>query len=481
MKLQTMLQDYPHRVDKPTPNVEVKGISHDSRYVRPGDVYVCLEGLRVDGHIFAGQAVDKGAVAVVATKPIFLPIPVIQVADARHALSYFADRFFAQPSRQLHVVGVTGTNGKTTTTHFLQAIYKAAGKACAVIGTVGIKIDQEYLAGGMTTPEAFDLHRTFHEMIAKQVDTVAMEVSSHSLTWQRVEHVNFTTAVFTNLSHDHLDFHHNMEEYFLAKTHLFRLLKKENGRPQAIINADDAYGKRLLTMLDVPILSYGLAAGADVRGHIAASGVTSTLVVVRYRGLEFEMNVRLPGEFNTCNALAAAATALAEGIAPEVIAEGIGAMEAVPGRLEAVNYQQEYTIFIDFAHTPDGLEEVLHTLTGVPHRRVITVFGCPGDRDRMKRPVMGRIAESYSDVVVVTSDNPASESAETIIREILAGMQTMPVVLPERNEAVRYALSIAGKGDIVLLAGKGHETYQLVGDKHIPYSDKQAVETFFIS
>ena len=480
MKLQELLAGYAYRTENNDLAVNVTGIAHDSRFVKPGDLFVCLEGLRVDGHLFAGQAVEKGAVAVVAAKPLVMPVPVIQVQDTRNALSYLADRFFGQPSKDLHIVGVTGTNGKTTTTHFLQSIYEAAGKTCAVIGTVGIGIDNNYLPVNLTTPEAFDLHRTFHQLRGKKVQNVAMEVSSHSLTWQRVEHVCYSTAIFTNLSHDHLDFHGTMEDYFLAKAHLFDLLQ-EKDYPQAIINADDPYGRRLQSMVKVKTLSYGFKEKADVRGFIASSSVDSTIMVVRYGRREFELNVRLAGEFNAYNALAATAAALAEGIPVDVIACGIDNLETVPGRLEAVNFQQEFSIFIDFAHTPDGLEKVLHTLSQMPHRKLITVFGCPGDRDRAKRPVMGRIAEVYSDIVILTSDNPASESPEAIIQEIRAGMESEPIILPERSEAVRYALSLAQKGDIVLLAGKGHENYQIIGDKHIPYSDRQAVETFFIS
>ncbi len=479
MKLSALLAGYKTSTGQ-YPDVTITGITHDSRYVKPGYLFVCLEGLRVDGHLFAGQAVEKGAAAVVATKPLYLPVPVIMVKDSRHALSYFSDRFFASPSKNLHVVGVTGTNGKTTTTHFLQSIYRAAVRPCAVIGTVGILIDKDYLSGGLTTPEAFDLHRTFAALRERNIGAVAMEVSSHSLAWQRVEHVVFDTAVFTNLSHEHLDFHKTMEEYFRAKAHLFQLVAKAD-RPQAVINWDDPYGRQLASLTDLKVLTYGMQEGADVRGYLAASSVKSTLLTVRYQKKDFELHVHLPGEFNAYNALAAAATALAEGFQPDVIALGIDAVEAVPGRLEAVNYQQEYSIFIDFAHTPDGLEKVLQTLSAMPHRRVITVFGCPGDRDKAKRPVMGRIAELYSDLVVVTSDNPATESPDAIISDILRGMETKPVVLPDRNEAVRYVLSVAEKGDIVLLAGKGHENYQIIGDKHVPYSDRQAVETFFIS
>ena len=479
MKLSALLAGYKTSTGQ-YPDVTITGITHDSRYVKPGYLFVCLEGLRVDGHLFAGQAVEKGAAAVVATKPLYLPVPVIMVKDSRHALSYFSDRFFASPSKNLHVVGVTGTNGKTTTTHFLQSIYRAAGRPCAVIGTVGILIDKDYLSGGLTTPEAFDLHRTFAALRDRNIGPVAMEDSSHSMAWQRVEHVVFDTAVFTNLSHEHLDFHKTMEEYFRAKAHLFELVAKAD-RTQAVINRDDPYGRQLASLTDLKVLTYGMQEGADVRGYLAASSVKSTLLTVRYQKKDFELHVHLPGEFNAYNALAAAATALAEGFQPDVIALGIDAVEAVPGRLEAVNYQQEYSIFIDFAHTPDGLEKVLQTLSAMPHRRVITVFGCPGDRDKAKRPVMGRIAELYSDLVVVTSDNPATESPDAIISDILRGMETKPVVLPDRNEAVRYVLSVAEKGDIVLLAGKGHENYQIIGDKHVPYSDRQAVETFFIS
>ncbi|NLZ92929.1 MAG: UDP-N-acetylmuramoyl-L-alanyl-D-glutamate--2,6-diaminopimelate ligase [Firmicutes bacterium] len=482
MKLSSLLKGYAHQTASQNLDLEVAGIAHDSRYVLPGELYVCLEGMRVDGHFFAGQAVERGAVAVLATKPLNLPVPTIYVSDTRHALSFLSDRFFAHPSRKLHIVGVTGTNGKTTTTHFLQSIYRAAGYAAAVIGTVGIRMDKEYLPGDLTTPEAFALHKTFAEMNQQNIKHVVMEVSSHSLTWCRVEHVEFNTAIFTNLTHDHLDFHKSMQKYFAAKAHLFKKLpKKENGRAQAIINADDHYGKLLLTSLDVPVFSYGLHDNAAVRGFVASTTVGETLVVIRYGNLEFEINVHLPGEYNVYNAIAAVAAALAEGIAPEAIIDGVDNLESIPGRLEAINFQQEFSIFIDFAHTPDGLEKVLTTLSALPHRRLIIVFGCPGDRDRTKRPLMGRIAEAYSDVVIVTSDNPGTESPEGIIREILQGMEHLPVVLPDRNEAVHYALSIADKGDIVLLAGKGHETYQLIGDQHIPYSDKQAVEAFFIS
>jgi UDP-N-acetylmuramoyl-L-alanyl-D-glutamate--2,6-diaminopimelate ligase len=461
-------------------DLEVQGISHDSRFVRPGEVYVCLKGLRTDGHRYAQQAVGKGAVAVVSQEPLNLSVPVICVDDTRHALSFLADRYFARPSSKLNIVGVTGTNGKTTTTHFLQAAYRAAGRPCAVIGTVGIKIDGEYDTATLTTPEAFELHRTLYEMKNRHVADVAMEVSSHSLVWKRVEHVNFSTAVFTNLSHDHLDFHGTMEEYFLAKAHLFNLVATEKDRPRAIINADDPYGRRLLSMVKAPVLSFGLGEDADVRGVIVKEGASSVLSI-HYGGHEFEVVLRLPGRFNVYNVLAAAAAALSDGVDRQAIAEGIGNLLLVPGRMETVNFQQEYNIIIDFAHTPDGLEKVLLTLGNVPHRRLITVFGCPGDRDRTKRPLMGRIAETYSDVVIVSSDNPGSEDPEVIIHEIVAGMETNPIVLPDREEAVRYALSIATKGDIVLLAGKGHETYQLVGDKQVPYSDKQAVETYFIS
>jgi UDP-N-acetylmuramoyl-L-alanyl-D-glutamate--2,6-diaminopimelate ligase len=307
----------------------------------------------VDGHLFAPQAVERGAVAVVSRRMLELPVPVMMVDDTRHALSYLSDRYFAHPSRKLHVVGVTGTNGKTTTTHFLQSIYRAAGRACAVIGTVGIKIGDKYSSAGLTTPEAFDLHRTFHEISRKGISDVAMEVSSHSLTWQRVEHVTFKTGVFLNLSHDHLDFHHSMEEYFLAKARLFSLMQGE-GR-KAVVNGDDQYGRRLLNMVDMPALTFGLGEGVDVRGSIVNRSVDGTLLEVSGGGRTFSFSVHLPGEFNASNALAAAAAALAENIEPEVIARGIDSMATVPGRLEAINFEQEYNIFIDFAHTPTGL------------------------------------------------------------------------------------------------------------------------------
>jgi UDP-N-acetylmuramoyl-L-alanyl-D-glutamate--2,6-diaminopimelate ligase len=479
MKLKTLLKGYMYHGPEQGMDIEIRGINHDSRHVRPGEVYVCLEGLRVDGHRFAPNAVNAGAVAVVATRPMELGIPVIVVEDTRHALSYFSARYFAHPSRKLHVVGVTGTNGKTTTTHFLQSVYREAGRSCAVIGTVGIKVGEDYQPAGMTTPEAFDLQRTLFEMVKNNIRDVAMEVSSHALAWRRADHVEFDMGVFTNLSHEHLDFHKDMEDYFLTKVRLFQMLKGEG--TQAVVNRDDPYGRRLLKMINVPALSFGFGREADVQGRILQRSTTHTDLAITFSNTTFNVQVHLPGEFNAYNALAAAATALAEGLEPAVVARGINGMQSVPGRFETVNFQQDYNIFIDFAHTPDGLEKVLQTLKAVPHRRLITVFGCPGDRDKTKRPVMGRIAEQYSDVVIVSSDNPGSEDPGEIIVDILAGMSSAPVILPDRQDAVRHALSVAGKGDIVLLAGKGHETYQLIGNRHVPYSDRQAVETYFIS
>jgi UDP-N-acetylmuramoyl-L-alanyl-D-glutamate--2,6-diaminopimelate ligase len=423
--------------------------------------------------------VEKGAAAVVARRRLDLAVPVLLAGDTRDAFSFLSDRFFAHPSRRLHITGVTGTNGKTTTTHLLQAVYRAGGLDCAVIGTVGIRLGEQYSAAGLTTPEAFDLHRTFFEVARKGFSHVAMEVSSHSLAWKRVEHVAFDTAVFLNLSHDHLDFHKTMEEYFLAKARLFKLVR--GGKARAVINSDDNFGRRLAGMVEVPVLTFGFGAEAEVRGFIRGRDTTGSDLEVRYGGTGFSLRVQLPGDFNAANALAAAAVALAENFGPSVISRGISGLHSVPGRLEAVNFEQEYNIYIDFAHTPDALEKVLQALKVAPHRRLITVFGCPGERDRAKRPVMGSIAERYSDLVVVTSDNPASEDPEEIIRDILAGMTGRPVVLPDREEAVRYALSQAGRGDIVLLAGKGHENYQLVGGRQVPYSDRRAVETFFFS
>ncbi len=480
MKLAAMLKGYMYQGMADCLDIEISGIKHDSRHICPGELYVCLQGLRMDGHYFAMDAVNAGAAAVVAARPIErLGVPVIVVENTRHALSHLSARYFAHPSRKMHVVGVTGTNGKTTTTHFLQSVYRAAGRPCAVIGTVGIKVGEDYLPGRLTTPEAFDLQRTFFELAKNNVDTVAMEVSSHALSWRRADHVEFDTGVFTNLSHDHLDFHKDMEDYFLTKARLFKMLARSGGR--AVINSDDQYGRRLLKMINMPVTSFGFGREADIQGKILSRSAICTDMEVTFGSTAFNVQVHLPGEFNAYNALAAIAAALAEGLDLEAAVRGINSLKTVPGRLEAVNFQQDYNIFIDFAHTPDGLEKVLQTLKAVPHRRIITVFGCPGDRDKTKRPIMGRIAEKYSDIVVVTSDNPASEDPGVIITDILMGMSTTPIILPERHDAVRYALTTAGKGDIVLLAGKGHENYQLIGDEHLPYSDRQAVETYFIS
>jgi UDP-N-acetylmuramoyl-L-alanyl-D-glutamate--2,6-diaminopimelate ligase len=457
----------------------VAAIAYDSRRVVPGAVFVALKGLRADGGAFVEQAATRGAVAIVSesARPESIAVPWLAVRDARLALALLSDRFFDHPSRRMPVIGVTGTNGKTTTSYLLAAILDAAGLRAGMLGTVAYRIGGEDREASRTTPEAPDVQRLLSEMLRHGCQSAVMEVSSHALSLKRVDGMRFAAGIFSNLTRDHLDFHEDMEAYFLAKRRLFEMLPAD---APGVINMDDPRGAALVEIARRPV-TYAINAAAD----ITPGPVEMTLGGLRFdvktpRG-PVRVSSKLVGRPNVYNILAATATAVSLDVPIDAVERGVAGLSGVPGRFEVVSQAgDDVTVVVDYAHTDDALRNLLETARPLSTRRLITVFGCGGDRDRSKRPLMGMVAARLSDVVVITSDNPRSEDPARIIEEIERGIPAgsqapsrAPVVesLVDRAAAIDRAVAIAAPGDVVLIAGKGHEKYQQIGDRVLPFDD----------
>ena len=432
--------------------VEIRDLAYDARTVTPGAVFFCVPGRQADGHDFAADALERGAVALVVERPLDVDVPQVVVPDARTAMAVAADEFFERPTEELQVVGVTGTSGKTTTTFLLFAMLAAAARRPGLLGTVEARIGGERRGVQRTTPEAIDLQRLFREMLDVGDRSCALEASSHASELHRLDRVRFAALVFTNLSQDHLDFHGDMETYFQAKRRLFLA-----GRPPAAVNVADPYGRRLAQELP-DALTFGFADDAEI-GPQALAGI----------------DVKLRGRFNLENALGALAAGRLLGIADDAIARGIESVRGVPGRFEAIDEGQPFTVIVDYAHKPGALENVLRAARDlVADGRVICVVGAGGDRDRGKRPLMGRLASELADLTIVTSDNPRSEDPQTIIDEIVAGVVGDVDVEPDRAAAISRAIERAHDGDVVLIAGKGAEQGQQLADRTVPFDDREA-------
>ncbi|HEV8440840.1 MAG TPA: UDP-N-acetylmuramoyl-L-alanyl-D-glutamate--2,6-diaminopimelate ligase [Methylomirabilota bacterium] len=462
----------------------VTGIAYDSRKVMPGNLFVAVPGLREDGRRFVGDAVGRGATAVVLEGAAAVPagaIPRIVVPSSREALARLADAYFGHPSRALTVVGITGTNGKTTTSLLVDALFRAGRRVTGVIGTIEYRIGAEARPAGQTTPEALELQSILAEMADHGVSAVTMEVSSHALAFHRADGVEFDVAVFTNLTQDHLDFHQSFEAYRAAKARLFALLASGGKRRRtAVINADDPAGRSMVAGLQIPVITFGLGADADVRPARFVSGIDGIRMEVHTPRGSTAIASPLVGEHNVMNLLGAVGVGLALEMDLAAIGHALGGVSAVPGRFERVEAGQPFLVVVDYAHTPDALERVLTTARKlVIGGRLGVVFGCGGDRDRGKRPLMGGIAARLADRVWVTSDNPRSERPEAIIAEIVAGIPAAGpgairhVTIPDRKTAIRSALGWAVGGDVVVIAGKGHETYQIVGPDVLPFDDRE--------
>lgn len=466
----------------------ITGLTYDSRCVEPGFVFVAIRGLATDGHLWINQAVARGAGAVVVEDGHVVPSGVAwaQVADTRVALARLAAAYYGYPDRDLAVVGVTGTNGKTTTTHLIRSIYQSAGLRTGLCGTVQNLINDTVLPASRTTPESVDLYRMLADMRDAGVQASVLEVSSHALSLHRVDGVEFDGAVFTNLTQDHLDFHRDMDAYLSAKAELFRSLGATSykGRAKfAVVNADDPYGEAVARECRVSVLRYGVRHKCDVWASDIEVGPKGTKFTVHGPSGDFLLTMRLTGLFNVYNALAACAAAFGAGLAPEVVRAGLEGVSGVRGRFELVDQGQDFTVVVDYAHTPDGLENVLRTARSITSGRLWVVFGCGGDRDRGKRPLMGELATRLADVAVLTSDNPRSEDPSRILREVEAGAVSgggTYSVEPDRREAINVALSGARPGDTVVIAGKGHEDYQLVGTSRLPFDDREVASTLLL-
>jgi UDP-N-acetylmuramoyl-L-alanyl-D-glutamate--2,6-diaminopimelate ligase len=481
MKLSRLVQSLERTVDREAlrglADVDVLGLAYDSRRVASGDLFVALKGQKAAGLDFVPDAIARGAVAVVADGPpaTALSVPWIEVADARPALAALAAEFFEHPSRAMSVVGVTGTNGKTTTAYLLRAIFDAAGKKCGLLGTVAYATGDSEVPAARTTPEAPDVQRMFRQMVDARCAACVMEVSSHALALRRVDGTRFAAGVFTNLTRDHLDYHGDMESYFSAKRRLFDLLPDD---APSVINLDDPRGESLRSAVSRPV-TYAINKPADV---------TPGPLSISFAGLHFDVRTptgtvhvasRLVGRPNVSNILGAVATATSLDLPAAAIERGLAGLGGVPGRFEVVSTPaDDITVIVDYAHTDDALKNLLETARPLAERRVITVFGCGGDRDRTKRPLMGAVAARLSDVVVMTSDNPRTEDPARIIEEIKRGLppgsvrdRTSCFAIVDRREAIEFAVKTAEPGDLVLLAGKGHEKTQVIGGRELPFDE----------
>ncbi|MCL6635826.1 MAG: UDP-N-acetylmuramoyl-L-alanyl-D-glutamate--2,6-diaminopimelate ligase [Peptococcaceae bacterium] len=464
-------------------DVRVAGIAYDSRRVKPGYVFVAIEGFQADGHDFVSEAVAKGAAAVVLKRPLRLApgIAWARVDDTRLALALLAGRFYGAPSRKLKLVGVTGTNGKTTTTNLIAAILESAGNKTGLIGTIHNRIGGRVLPVGHTTPESLDLQFLLAQMVDEGVQAAVMEVSSHALALHRVAGCDFDVAVFTNLTQDHLDFHRDMEDYLAAKCGLFSGVPchdPKTGKKYAVINIDDPAAERFLDASGGrAVLTYAVGRPADVRGadiSVTGRGVSFTALS---RWGDCRLNLKLTGLFNVYNALAAFAAGIALGVPVDAVKAALEKVPGVPGRFELIDRGQDFALVVDYAHTPDGLENILKTARQIAGGKLVTVFGCGGDRDRTKRPRMGAIAARYSDYTIITSDNPRTEDPLAIIAEIETGLKAVAgrekyAIEPDRRRAIRMAVQNAGAGDVVVIAGKGHEDYQIIGTEKFPFDDR---------
>jgi UDP-N-acetylmuramoyl-L-alanyl-D-glutamate--2,6-diaminopimelate ligase len=455
---------------------EITGIVYDSRRALPGSLFVALHGEKADGAAYIEDAVQRGAVAIISQTPCASggSFPCVQVADARLALAKLSAAFYGHPSAQLCTVGITGTNGKTTVSFMLREIFKAAGRRPGLLGTVRYEIGDRVIPASRTTPEAPDLQAMFAQMDRAGCDSAIMEVSSHALAQHRVNGILYDAAVFTNLTQDHLDYHGTLEEYFNVKARLFNQVRRF-----AVINGDDPWGKRLLSEKKFLAgrVSYGFGEGAEVRGLNPVTDTKGSRMLVKSPWGDAEIGLQLIGRFNLYNAMAAFAAAAALGIPVVIIAKALAEMQCVPGRLEAVPNSKNKRVFVDYAHTDDALLNVLETLREITPGRLVAVFGCGGNRDKGKRPLMGKVAARLADYSIITNDNPRNEVPEKIAADIAAGFDSdrkYEIVL-DRKAAIARGLELIGKKDVLLVAGKGHEAYQEFNGTIFPFDDREAV------
>lgn len=484
MKLQQLLSHLHELNPFVGANPEITSIENDNRKVQIGSLFICIKGYTVDGHDFAKDAAESGASAILAERPLELNVPVIVVKNTNRAMAVLADAFYGQPTKKLQLIGITGTNGKTTTSHIIEKILADEGKKTGLIGTMYTKIGSQKLETKNTTPESLTLQKMFKQMVDAGVESTVMEVSSHALDMGRVHGCDYDVAVFTNLTQDHLDYHHTMEDYKRAKGLLFSQLGNtyDLAHPKfAVLNADDEASDMYQKSTAAHVVTYGIEHEADIRAEkiqMNSSGTSFNLVTPKGT---FPVTIQLIGKFSVYNVLASAAAALVVGVSIEQIIRSLEQIEGVDGRFELVNAGQDYTVIVDYAHTPDSLENVLKTVQQFAKKKIFVVVGCGGDRDRTKRPIMAQIACQFATDPIFTSDNPRSEDPLAILKEMEAGVKGADYsVIPDRKEAITLAVNKASDGDVVLIAGKGHETYQIIGSTVYDFDDrlvaKEAIE-----
>ncbi|MFH1440830.1 MAG: UDP-N-acetylmuramoyl-L-alanyl-D-glutamate--2,6-diaminopimelate ligase [Candidatus Omnitrophota bacterium] len=457
---------------------KVKGISSHSKKIANNYIFVAIKGTNYDGNAFIDEALKNGAKAVITSSmesavKYCKGINFIKIIDERKALSDLAAGFYGNPSKGIKVIGITGTNGKTTISYLLEALLQKSGRRCAVIGTINCRFKNKIIDSKNTTPAAEDIQQMLFKILKYGINYCLMEVSSHALDQGRISKVEFNSAIFTNLTQDHLDYHNTMEDYFQAKAKLFKNLDKQ---AVAIINNDDAYGRMLSGMTAAKIMTYGIYNTADVMAKEIKFGISGSEFVLKYESKEIKLNTPLVGLYNIYNILAAVCFCLKERIDLRVIARALEKFSNVPGRLEKIDTGKDFSVFVDYAHTPEALNNVLGTLRQLCDRRIIVVFGCGGDRDKTKRPKMGQAATELADYAIITNDNSRSESPEDIVNDIKKGIsRDNYCVVLDRKQAIEKSLSIASSGDIVLIAGKGHENYQIINNQISEFDDREVV------
>lgn len=484
MDIKSLLKGLDYEVLKGDISNTVEDIQYNSRKVKEGDIFFCIKGFQTDGHIYAKDAILKGATAIIVERDLEIKengeLTIIKVEDSRKALAIAASNYYENPSSKLNIIGVTGTNGKTTTTYMIKSILESAGYKVGVIGTIANYIGNTKLDAERTTPESLELHKLFKDMLSQGVQYCIMEVSSHSLSLDRVYGVKFKSAIFTNLTQDHLDFHKTFENYYNAKLILFK------NTEFAAINLDDKYGVSILEDIkdiEVERATYSIEKDGDYKAqdiNTYSKGLDFSII---YNKNISNITVSLPGKYNVYNALGAITCCLHEGIHIKYIQEGLKNV-SVPGRCEIVTKDMTmgYDIILDYAHTPDGLENILKTARDFTKGRLISIYGCGGDRDKTKRPIMGRIGTELSDIAIVTSDNPRTEDPTSIIEDILKGIEKENyIVIENRAEAIEKAIKIARTGDVIVIAGKGHETYQILKDKTIHFDEREIVKEVLLN
>jgi len=490
-KLSAILRGLPGAKASGDTGLVVTGVSCNTAALRQGNIFVAIPGYKRDGNDFIPAAVKNGASAIVTSVPgakaVPSGVPLVIVDDSRHALAVLSSAFFNEPSLKLDITGITGTNGKTTVSYLIEAILRQNRKRVAVLGTIGYRIGSKTIPADNTTPQSSDLQSMLYQAVKEKIDSVVMEVSSHALAQERVGCIEFDAAVFTNLTRDHLDFHKDMDDYLNAKARLFEGLGKnqrKKGPKIAVINADDPYSGRILERTPVKAVTYGINSNADIGASEVNMDVHGVSFVLedRINCKKERLFFQLSGMHNVSNVLAATAYAIARGIALGTVRKGIEKVKSVPGRFEVINGNRPFTVIVDYAHTDDSLRRTIIACRELAPRRIITVFGCGGDRDRGKRPLMGQAAVTLSDYSIITSDNPRSEDPEKISLDVETGIKKLGMdnyeVMNDREKAIARAVNMASRGDIVLIAGKGHEEYQITGNKKEHFSDRETAEKY---